>query len=328
MSQLIRWGILGTGRIAHKFASDLLLVPGASLVAVGSRTQEAADGFAATYAIPNSHGSYEALAADPEVDVIYISTPHVLHYENTMLCLQQRKAVLCEKPFAMNRQQVTAMIALARQQEVFLMEALWTKFLPHYQQLQELLAAGTIGEVSCVQANFGFRPAGTAPSRLTDPALGGGTLLDIGIYNIFLVLGVLGKPDGITAAITPAANGIDEQCIASFTYSNGAMAQLYSTFSATIPIEAHIFGSKGNIKLTNRFNEPSSRLLLSKDGIHYEELPVAALPGWGYRYEAAHVTACLQQGIKESPVMTWEDSLLLIEMLDKIREITGLQYNK
>lgn len=327
MSRLIKWGILGTGNIAHKFASDLSQVNNAKLVAVGSRSQSAANRFAGEFNIAYSHGSYEALAANSELDVIYIATPHVFHYENALLCLRNNKAVLCEKPFAINKNQVMEMIQTAKEQQVFLMEALWTKFLPHYLKMKELILQGAIGEVTCVQANFGFRPENKSPSRLLELSLGGGTLMDIGIYNVFLALSVLGRPDGIMAASSPAANGIDEQCAVSFTYKNGAMAQLFSSFYSTMPVEANIFGREGNMRLTDRFYGPSSMLQLAgQSGTDYKNIPVQKSNGWGYQYEAAHVTVCLLENLKESPVMSFDDSIILIDTLDSIRKLIGLKY--
>lgn len=327
MSKSINWGILGTGRIAKKFAADLKLVANANLIAVGSRNKESADSFAKQFDITFSHESYESLMENKEVDVIYIATPHVFHYENTLLCLKYKKAVLCEKPFAMNKRQVVEMIETARAQDVFLMEALWTKFLPHYKKIMELIANETIGKVISVQANFGFKLEPSSASRLSDASLGGGTLLDIGIYNIFLALSIFGKPDDIKAVAKLSANGIDEQCSILFSYRNGATAQLFSTFNATIPVEANIFGTNGNIKLTNRFYEPSSIVQLSTDGKNgYIDQSVEKESGVGYFFEATHVTECLLQNRKESSVMRFEDSLLLVETIDRIRELIGLKY--
>ena len=327
MSKQIKWGIIGAGRIARKFAEDLQLVEQAQLVAIGSRNQSTADQFAAEFNLPRSYGSYAALAADAEIDAVYIATPHVFHYAHTLLCLEQGKAVLCEKPFAMNGKEVAGMIAAARKNNTFLMEALWSRFIPHYQQLMNMLQQKCIGEVMAVQANFGFKLQDNAPQRLYDIALGGGTLMDIGIYNVFFALGILGRPDGIEAVIKKAANGIDEQCAVVFTYQNGSVAQLYSTFNATVPVELQIFGSTANIKLTHRFYEPSGTILLSDaTGINYQPVHVENGKGIGYVYEARHMTDCLLKGIKESPLMRFEDSILLMETLDRIREKAGLVY--
>lgn len=323
----IRWGILGAGRIARKFASDLKLVDDAELVAVGSRSQKSADDFAAEFPVKFSHPSYEALAENPEVDVIYIATPHNLHHENTLLCLQHHKAVLCEKPFSMNLKQATEMIALAREKKVFLMEALWTKFHPHYIKVQEMIGQGLLGEIRSVLVNFGFKPIEPIPARLFDPALGGGTLMDIGIYNVFIAMGILGKPDHIDAVMTPAPTGVDEQCSIVFRYNNGALAQLFSTFSSNLATEADICGTEGRIRLTSRFYEPSATIEFYKDRVDSKSVvPVYKEAGFGYQYEARHVNECLKNGLTESPVVKFADTLLMMETLDKIREIAGISY--
>jgi predicted dehydrogenase len=323
----IRWGILGTGRIAHKFASDLKLVEDACLVAVGSRSQQSANDFCKAFPATFAHDSYEALAQNPEVDVIYVATPHNLHYENTMLCLRHGKAVLCEKPFAMNSRQAAAMINLAKEKGIFLMEALWTKFHPHYLKTQEMIGQGQLGEIRAVLANFGFKPVAPIPERLFDPELGGGTLMDIGIYNVFIALSVLGKPDQVDAVITRASTGVDEQCAVTFRYKNGALAQLFSSFSSNLATEVDICGSEGRIRLTSRFYEPSSTVEFYKGRVDSREvLPVHKEEGFGYQYEARHVNECLQKGLTESPVVTFADTLLLMETLDKIRTIAGIRY--
>ena len=324
----IRWGILGAGRIARKFASDLRLVADAELIAVGSRTRQSADEFGKEFGLSYCHNSYEALAQNPEVDVIYIATPHVLHYENTILCLMNKKAVLCEKPFAMNIRQTREMINLARDNKVFLMEALWTKFHPHFLKMKEMIGQGMLGEIKSVLVNFGFKPQAPVPERLFDPALGGGTLLDIGIYNVFVAMSVLGVPDHIEASITPTATGVDEQCAILFKYKNGAMAQLFSTFASNLATEADIAGTEGRIRLTSRFYEPSSTVDYYADRADNKELiPVYKETGFGYQYEARHVNACLKKGMTESNVVTFTDTLQLMETLDKIRGIAGIRYS-
>ena len=326
MSKIIRWGILGCGRIAGKFASDLKLVSDAELIAVGSRSQESADKFADEFNVKHRHSSYAALVENPEVDVIYIATPHNLHYENTILCINHHKAVLCEKPFAMNKQQSTEMIDLARQKKVFLMEALWTKFHPHYLKTMEVLKAGTIGEVKSLLVNFGFKPTDPIPKRLFDAQLGGGTIMDIGIYNVFMALSIFGKPDEIFAQMTAAPSGVDEQCAVIFKYKNGAMASLFSTFSVNLATEAEICGTEGRLKLTSRFYEPSAILELYPSINVKEIIPVTKEAGFGYQYEARHVNYCLQNNLTESPIVTHQDTLLLMETLDTIRAIAGIKY--
>lgn len=323
----IRWGILGCGRIARKFAADLRLVADAELTAIASRNKETLGLFAKDFPCKHLHNSYGSLAANNEVDVIYVATPHSHHYEHTILCLNHDKAVLCEKAFAINSRQANEMIRIANERKIFLMEALWTKFLPHYKKLQELLEQKTLGDIKSVLVNFGFKTTDQSPKRLFDPLLGGGTLLDIGIYNVFMAMAVLGKPDAIEATMTPSPTGVDEQIAVLFKYNNGAMAQLFSSFVTNLPIQAEINGTEGNVTLTTRFYEPSATIQL------YRQLPgekeiiaVQREAGFGYQYEARHVNECLKNGLTESPVMTHADTLLLQEMLDRIRNKARIEY--
>ena len=323
----IRWGILGCGRIARKFAADLRLVADAELTAIASRNKETLELFAKDFPCNHLHNSYESLVVNNEVDVIYVATPHSHHYEHTILCLNHDKAVLCEKAFAINSRQAMEMVKTAKERKVFLMEALWTKFLPHYKKLQELLQQKALGDIKSVLVNFGFKTSDQSPRRLFDPLLGGGTLLDIGIYNVFMAISVLGKPDAIEATMTPSSTGVDEQIAVLFKYNSGAMAQLFSSFVTNLPIQAEINGTEGNITLTTRFYEPSATIQL------YRQLPgeneiiaVEKEAGFGYQYEARHVNECLKNGITESPVMTHADTLLLMEILDRIRNKARIEY--
>lgn len=327
MEKIIRWGVLGCGHIARKFATDLLLVEDARLVAVGSRSQAKADVFGADFGVEHRHGSYEALAADPSVDVIYVATPHSLHLEDTLLCIAHGKAVLCEKPFALNARQAKTMIAAAQEKKVFLMEALWSKFLPQYDTMQQLIREGKLGTIKSVLVNFGFRPLQPVSPRLFDPALGGGTVMDIGIYNAFLALSVLGTPQAIQASMTPAATGVDEQCAVLFQYPDGAMAQLFSSFTTDLATEADICGTAGRLRLTTRFFDTQARLEWFPGRMDTREvIEVPKSEGFGYHYEARHVNDCLRKGLTESPVMSFADTLLLIETLDAIRKAAGIQY--
>jgi predicted dehydrogenase len=328
MAQTIRWGILGCGRIARKFASDLRLVKDAELTAVASRNLETAKSFANEFPAKHVHDNYEALVNNDDVDVIYIATPHSHHYAHTILCLEHNKAVLCEKAFAVNAEQAKKMITLAREKKVFLMEAVWTKFLPHYNKMQQMIRSGVIGEIKSVLVNFGFKPTPPVPQRLFDPALAGGTILDIGIYNVFMALSVLGKPDTVDAVMTPASTGVDEQCSAILCYNSGAIAHLFSTFSSNLATEADICGTSGRIRLSHRFYAPDSTIEYYPDTINNREIiTVEKEDGWGYQYEARHVGECLRNNITESPVMSLEDSILLMETLDSIRQKAGIHYD-
>jgi len=323
----IKWGILGCGRIAGKFANDLKLLEDAELWAAGSRHIEKAEAFASQHGFSRAYGSYEELVSDPEVDVIYIASPHAQHHEHALLCIDHGKPVLCEKAFAINSTQAREMIDRARSSGVFLMEALWSRFLPHYQETMRMVQDGKLGKVGSVLANFGFIPEAPVPDRLFNPALGGGTLLDIGIYNVFFAISVLGRPDEVVAQMTPASTGIDQQCAVTLLYHNGAIAQLFSSFEANLPIEAEISGPQGRIRLTTRFYEPTARIEWYPGRVDTRtEIPVEKHPGWGYQHQARHVQDCLRQGLKESPVWSHADTLLLMETMDRIRKSAGISY--
>ena len=327
MNQTIRWGILGCGKIARKFASDLQWVSDAKLVAIGAREQSTADAFAKDFPVEYKHNSYKALAENPEVDVIYIATPHALHYEHVMLCLQHKKAVLVEKAFAINYGQAKQMIDFAKSQQTFLMEAFWTRFLPHYLKVKEMIAQGQVGAIQYINAEFGFKPTPPVSQRIYDPALGGGSLLDVGVYPVFLALDLLGKPDHIQASIVPAPSGVDEQCSIQFKYNNGAIANLFSSFATNLATGADIAGDQGRLRLTHRFHGPTTELEFypgvvdSKQTIAFEKAR-----GNGYEYEAQHVNNCIKKGLIESPLRTHCDTLLLTQTLDQIRSIVGIRY--
>ena len=219
------------------------------------------------------------------------------------------------------------MINLALEKKVFLMEALWTKFHPHFIKTQQLIAEGRLGNISSVLINFGFKPAPPVNPRLYDPALGGGTIMDIGIYNVFMAMSILGKPDHIDAVMTPSSTGVDEQCAILFRYNNGAMAQLFSTFTSNLATDADICGTKGRIRLTSKFYEPSATIELYEGRDNPPTIvPVEKEEGSGYQYEARHVNECLRNGLTESPVLTFADTILMMETLDKIRAIAGVRY--
>lgn len=321
----IRWGILGTGTIAHKFASDLKWVEYAELVAVGSRSLRNAEVFCEEFDIPLRFESYEELAACNEIDIVYIATPNNLHHPNTLLCLNHGKAVLCEKPFSLNTRQSSEMIELARRKNLFLMDALWTKFLPHYQKMIELVKNGELGEIKTVRANFGFRSNAEPHSRLLNPELGGGSLMDIGIYNVFTTLDILGKPDEISVSINPTDQGIDEQCAVIFKYYNGAMASLFSSISANLETEVEICGTLGRLTLTSPFYDATS-FLEHEAGGKKTVVQTEKEEGSGYQYEARHATACLLKGITESTIVPHAYSILLMQTLDRIRNLAGIVF--
>jgi predicted dehydrogenase len=250
-----------------------------------------------------------------------------LHHEHVLLCLQHKKAVLCEKAFAINYRQAKEMIDFAKAQNTFIMEAFWTRLLPHYLKMKEMIATGKVGKIKYLSAEFGFIPTPPFPSRLYEPALGGGALLDIGVYPISLALDVLGKPDHIDAVMTAASTGVDEQCAIQFQYKKGAIAQLFCTFASNLATGADIGGDKGRIRLTHRFHGPTSNLEYYPGIIDTcENIDFEKAKGNGYEYEAQHVNECLQNNLIESPVLTHDNTLLLMQTLDVIRAKAGIKY--
>ena len=260
----IRWGILGTGNIAQVFAADLSFVQDSEIVAVGSRREKSAEEFGRRFGLLHRHASYEALACDPEVDVVYIATPHVFHKDNMLLCLDAGKHVLCEKPFTLNAQQATEAIALARQNKKFLMEAMWTRFLPIFAKVRELISNGLIGDIRMFMADFGVRFPFHPESRLFNPELGGGALLDLGVYPVSLASMLFGTPTEVTSLAHLGETGVDEQSAMLLKYSEGQLAILSSAMRIGTKREALIFGTGGYIKIHAPFHG-SSRLTLVRD---------------------------------------------------------------
>ncbi len=318
-----KWGILGLGKIAGKFAKGLKEVEDAELYAVASREAEKAETFKKDHTTTKAFDSYEAMLKDEDLDVVYIATPHVFHHRQTLLCLQHKKAVLCEKPFAMNKAEVEEMIATAKKENVFLMEALWTQFLPHFKYLTKITESGEYGKIKNLKANFGFPAPFDKNKRLFNKQLGGGSLLDIGIYPIFLALSLLGKPDKISAKATIGQTSVDENCYVLFGYKNQVEAELESSIIKKLDTTAVIQFEKATVLVNTRFHEPSSIKITTPNS---EELKEFEVTGNGYEFEAAHVQKMLSEGRKESTDMTFEKSLQLIELLDTVREKIKLEY--
>ena len=263
----IRWGIIGTGLIANCFAKDLQVTDSGLVVAVGSRSRDSADRFANNYDIPNRHDSYEALVSDPDVDVVYVATPHPMHHANAVLALEAGKPVLVEKAFTMNAAEARDLVSIARSRGLFLMEAMWMRFLPHFAELNRLLADNSLGELVTVTADHGQWFAKDAEFRLFAPKLGGGALLDLGVYTVSFASMVLGKPDQITSVVTEAFTGVDGQTSMVFGYANGAQALLNCTLSAMTPTIAAIVGTEARIEIEAVFYEPTAFRLTGRDGV-------------------------------------------------------------
>ena len=312
----MRWGLIGTGLIADWFAADMAVTDSGKVVAVGSRAQESADRFADKFGIPNRHASYEALVSDPEVDVVYVATPHPMHYANTLLALDAAKPVLVEKSFTMNADEARQLVESARSKGLFLMEAMWTRFLPHIAEVNSLLADGVLGDLVTVTADHGQWFTKDSAFRLFAPELGGGALLDLGIYPVSFASMVLGKPDRIVACITPAFTGVDGQTSMIFRYPSGAQALLNCTSSARTPTAAVISGTEARIEIDGVFYAPSSFTLITRDGTSTRFDP--PYEGKGLHYEADEVARCLRAGLLESPLMPLDETIGIMETMDAV----------
>ena len=313
----IRWGILGTGDVCRQFAHDLQFVEGAQAYAVGSRRTETAERFGLKHGIPVRHGSYESLVADPAVDVVYVGSPHSRHLEHTLLCLEAGKPVLCEKPMGLSPAEIDRMTTTASKSGCFLMEALWTVFFPAMNRVRSWIDENRIGRPRMLRADFHFNAPYDPKSRLYDPELGGGALLDIGIYPVALAHLVFKKPpDRIWSAVDYSDNGVDRVASAILQYADGALANLSFGFGADAPQSAFIAGELGVIELPEKFYQPYTAILAAPE--NREEF-VCERDGFGYEYEARHVTRCIREGLTQSDCVPWTLSQELAVSLDRIR---------
>lgn len=314
----LRWGIMGTGGIAAAFAQDLKLTGSGVVTAVGSRKAESADAFGARLGIPARHSSYEALANDPDVDIVYVATPHPMHHGNARLALEAGKPVLVEKPFTMDAAEARDLVGLARDRGLFLMEAMWTRFLPHVRHIRELLPS--LGDVVTVSADHGQWFAEDPAFRLFAPELGGGALLDLGIYPVSFASMVLGAPDRVAAMATPAFTGVDAQMSMLFGYKSGAQAVLSCTLSAVSPTTAAIVGTEARIEVEGPFYAPASFTLIQRDGERTRH--EYADEGRGLRHQADEVARLLAEGATESPLMPLDETVSIMATMDEVRAAT------
>ncbi len=325
MTDPLRWGILGAGGIAASFVEDLSLLAGADVVAVGSRAQQSADAFADRFAIAHRHASYEALVADPDVDVVYVATPHPYHFPATMLAISAGKNVLCEKPFMLNAAQAEEVVAAARSAGVFCMEAMWTRFLPHVVRIRELLASGSLGDVWLVMADFGVRFDVDPAHRVFDPALGGGALLDLGVYPLSFASMCLGAPVEVHAVASTSVTGVDAWTSVVLGYDEGRQALVNTTLAADGPTRAAIVGTEGRIEVDRHFFTPSTFTLIARDDAVVERFDQPH-EGGGLRHQAAEVARCLREGRLESGVMPLDETISIMRTLDEVRRQIGLVY--
>jgi len=322
---IIRWGILGPGKIAHPFAKGLALLPKAKLTAVGSRSLDRARKFGKEYNISHCHGSYEELADDPNVDVIYVATPHPMHKDNSIMCLEAGKAVLCEKPFTINSDEAEEVINCSIQNKIFIMDAMWIYFLPLYKKVRQVISEGKIGEPRMLTADFGFRAEWDVKSRIFNPELGGGALLDVGVYPVYLTSMIFNEfPINIQGAAHLGETGVDEQSGIVLHYDTGQIAVLSCAVRTRTPSEARIDGTEGSIYI----HPPCWRATKATIRVNGEDKEAleAEIEGTGYQYEAAHVMQCLRFGVIESPVIPHLKTFDVMKIMDKLRKQWGLKY--
>lgn len=322
---MMRWGILSTGRIAGKMAQAIGLLDDAVIMAVGSRSAGSARAFGERFGIPKQHASYEALAADPEVDVIYVATPHNLHMENTLLALQNGKHVLVEKPFALNAAQSQRMVDEARRHNLFLMEAMWMRFIPAIVKVRELINDGVLGKIQRVEATFSFAAPFNPTDRLFDINLAGGALLDVGIYPLSFIAMVLGtQPIKSESSADLGKTGVDEAARGVLHYPDGVEAVWRAGISHNLPCTATITGEKGTLSLPDRFFHADAYTLhLTGQAPQTVEMPYGDN---GFEFQAMAVNAAIRNGERESPIISWADSVAIMQMLDDIRAPWGLTY--
>ena len=319
-----RWGILGTGAIAKQFVQGLRSVPDAEVFAVGSRSEASATKFAEKRNIPRRHASYQDLASDPDVDVVYIATPHPFHAENATLCLQAGKAVLCEKPFCVNAAEAKRVVELAREKRLFIMEGMWTRFFPLMEEVRRLGSERAIGEARMLNVDFGFRADLDPASRLFDQRLGGGALLDVGVYCVSFASMVLGRPSGFVGLPHLGETGVDEQASVILEHEGGRLANLSIGIRTATPQEATIMGTEGYVRIHAPWWRPKSMTIYRPK--EESETVHAPVSGNGFNYEAAEVMRCLEAGKTESDIMPLDETVSVMRTMDGIRAAWGLRY--
>jgi predicted dehydrogenase len=324
MEHLIRWGILGPGAIAGKFAAALPEAGGAELHAVGSRDLQRAEEFAAKHGAAHAYGTYNELAGDPGVDAVYIATPHVFHKKNTILCLRAGKHVLCEKPLAINAAEAREMRRAAGEESRVLMEAMWMRFVPATERVRELVASGAIGDLRRVTADFSFRADFDPAGRLFDPKLGGGALLDVGVYPLSLAHMLLGAPSEIYATARIGETGVDEESAVVLGYKNGEQAVLTASTRLEGPLEAYILGTGGSIKI-HRPWWVSSRFSLTRPTGEVEDVDVP-YQGNGFVHQIDAFMEAIRKGKPECEIMPVSGSVSVLETMDAIRREWQLVY--
>lgn len=320
----VRWGILGTGKISRQFAEALKDTPGALLAAVASRGIDGAQSFAREFGAAAGYGSYQALADANDVDIVYIGTPHPMHAENALMALRAGKGVLCEKAFTMNRREAEEVVALARAKKLFLMEAMWTRFMPALAEVRRIIASGEIGRVHQVTADFGFLATQGPEHRIFNPALGGGALLDLGIYPLSIAAALLGPVESVRAVSEMGPTGVDIQTAFTLRHEGGALSACSCSLRARTPGELTVSGELGHVRMNTMFHRAKTITVAPADGtVRTVDTPFI---GNGYAHEAIEAQRCFRAGLIESPGMTHGETLALMGVMDEIRAQIGLRY--
>jgi predicted dehydrogenase len=321
------WGIIGPGNIAHDFARDLRLVPVMQRVtAVLSHREDSANEFAREFNVPGIYTDFNAFVENKNIDAVYIATPHPHHFEQALFCLTKNIPVLCEKPMTLNANESQKLVAAAQKHKTFLMEGMWIRFLPSIQQVLSIINDGRIGNVLSVKASICYKAPDDSKSRYFDPSLGGGSLLDLGIYPIFLACLLMGKPDTVKAVGTLTADGIDKACSILFHYKTGQQASLESSLLAQSDLPAEITGEKGTIKILDPWYEKSKGIELHV----YDDGKIIYPSRWdghGLQFEVQEVLNCIQQNKIESDSLSHAFSLEMIQVMDEIRSQIRVTYD-
>jgi predicted dehydrogenase len=324
MNKVINWGIIGPGKIAHKFAAGFDLVDNAKLYAIASRDAGRGKVFAEKFNVPVQYSQYADIVNDPAVDIIYIATPHTFHHLQTLFCLHHKKAVLCEKPLTLNYRNASEMVSAARASNTFLMEGMWSRFFPATIKTADLVRAGEIGDILLLRADFGFAAPHNPENRVLNLQLGGGAQLDVGVYPMFLALLLLGKPDKIQVSATLASTGADETTAVQFHFKKGGVAQISSSIAAETPKQADIVGTLGSITVHAPWHK--SQLVTLKRNTGETESFEFPFEGFGFNYEIQEVTNLIIKNEKESALMSLDFSLLMAEVADEILKQANVVY--
>lgn len=322
----IKWGIISTGAIAHSFAQCVANMGGETVIAaVGSRDEVSAREFADEFGIAKAYGSYEALASDPDVDIIYIGTPHSMHYENMLLCLEHGKNVMCEKSFTVTAKQAEEIFSLSKQKNLFVMEAFWTKFIPIYREVEKIISDGAIGKINFVAAQYGYCTSDMRAIRKFDPNLAGGALLDIGVYNIGFACMMLGyNPKEVFSTAVMGGAGTDELSGIILRYENGAIAQLTTAIQTEIPVLGCVYGTKGRI-IIPEFKNPKRIEVILQNGPGFTK--EQTYQSTGFEYEIREAEHCVARGKTQSDIMTAEQSIAVMRIMDRVRSIWGMKFS-